>query len=142
MDCTRNKSIELIKYIKSFGLKVNLNTQARGHQGFFLKDRIDISKKIPQNRIIPTLLHEFTHFIYTKDEIFNTENIEEELFNVTNFVDENSKFTILKKHKEIIRTKIQEQEKIIKKEYPNFQRSKGFKEFEKYIRHSKAKYSK
>ena len=52
---------ELIKYFKSLGLTVHTTTKARGHQGFFLKNRIDISKNIPENRVVPTLLHEFAH---------------------------------------------------------------------------------
>ena len=35
---------ELIKYFQSLGLTVHTTTKARGHQGFFLKNRIDISK--------------------------------------------------------------------------------------------------
>ena len=59
---------ELINYIKSLGLQVHTGTKARGHQGFFLKNRIDISKNIPENKIIPTLLHEFAHYIHSKIE--------------------------------------------------------------------------
>ena len=50
---------ELIKYLKSLGIDVHTSTKARGHQGFFLKNRIDISKNIPRHRIVPTLIHEF-----------------------------------------------------------------------------------
>ena len=59
---------ELIQYYKSLGLTVHMTTKARGHQGFFLKNRIDISKNTPENRIIPTLLHEFAHYIHSKIE--------------------------------------------------------------------------
>ena len=57
---------ELIKYFRSLGIIVHTGTKARGHQGFFLKNRIDISKNIPENRVIPTLLHEFAHYIHYK----------------------------------------------------------------------------
>ena len=38
---------EMVVYIRSLGLTVNTTTKARGHQGFFLKNRIDISANIP-----------------------------------------------------------------------------------------------
>ena len=145
---------ELINYFESLGLSVNTTTKARGHQGFFIKNRIDISKNIPESRIIPTLLHEFAHFIHYKIEpdmqktggtlevIFQSKNpkYKEELVKVTNFVDENSLCIRLYEHKDRIKERIKEQEKIIKKYYPLFQRSAEFPEFEKYIKKSKAKY--
>lgn len=153
MDSTRNKIKELSKFIHSLGVEVNLNTKARGHQGFFLKNRIDVSKNTPRNKVIQVLLHEFAHYIHYQIEpnvnktkgnlsvIFNTnDDIFDELIAVTNFVDEGSKYLILKKHKDIVKQKILEQEKIIKMDYPKFQRSKKFKEFDRFIRFSKAKY--
>lgn len=145
---------ELIKYFKSLGLEVHTNTKARGHHGFFMKNRIDISKNVPKNRIIPTLLHEFAHYIhYNMDStislsggnfqlLFQEENplFEEELFKVTNFVDENSLCVKLYEHRDRIKQQIKYYEKIIKSEYPKFLRSKKFKEFDRYIRKSKAKY--
>lgn len=146
---------ELIKYFKSLGIEVHTTTKARGHQGFYLKNRIDISKNIPECRIIPTLLHEFAHYIHSKIEpqmlrtggsievLFddkNTELYREELTEITLFVDKNSKCERLEQHKQLVKEKILEQEKIIKKTYPKFQRSKKFKEFDKYIKKSNAKY--
>lgn len=145
---------ELILYFKSLGLTVHTGTKARGHQGFFIKNRIDISKNIPENRVVPTLLHEFAHYIHSKIEpdmnktggtlkvIFQSDNplYKEELIKVTNFVDENSLCIRLYEHKDRVKEKIKAQEKIIKNFYPNFQRSKSFKEFDKYIKRSKAKY--
>lgn len=145
---------DLIKYFKSLGLEVHTSTKARGHQGFFMKNRIDISKNVPQNRVIPTLLHEFAHYIHSKLEkdinktggsleiLFLSQNplIKEELIKVTHFVDENSLCIRLLEHKARIKDKIKLLENIIKKDYPNFLRSKKFKEFDKYIRRSKAKY--
>ena len=49
---------QLINYFESLGLCVNTTTKARGHQGFFLKDRIDISKNIPENSIVYTGSHD------------------------------------------------------------------------------------
>lgn len=146
---------QLIKYFKSLGIEVYTNTKARGHQGFFLKNRIDISKNIKEDRIIPTLLHEFSHFIHNKLEpdmvktggslevLFcgaDTKLIEKELLTVTNFVDEHSRLIRLKQHKEQVKRKIKALEAEIKKDYPDFMRSKKFKEFDKYIKKSKAKY--
>lgn len=151
---------ELIKYFKSLGIEVYTNTKARGHQGFFLKNRIDVSKNTKEERIIPTLLHEFAHYIHNKIEpdmvktggsfevLFNLSNhmpinlsnIEKELLLVTNYVDENSLMPKLKYHKEQIKKKIKIQEEIIKQDYPKYMRSKKFKEFDKYIKKTKAKY--
>ncbi len=145
---------ELVKYLKSIGLSVHTTTKARGHQGFFLNNRIDISKNISEDRFIPTLLHEFAHYIHSKIEpdmnktggtlssVFgeNAEKYVEELIQVTNFVDKNSACIRLLEHKERVKAKIKDCEKIIKLYYPKFMRSKKFKEFDKYIRHSNARY--
>lgn len=145
----------LIKYFKTLGLEVYTNTKARGHQGFFLKNRIDISKNTKEERVVPTLLHEFAHFIHEKTEpdmpktggslevLFKTDDIsgiKKELLLVTHFVDENSLCHRLKTHKEQVKNKIKKLETVIKTDYPNFMRSKKFKEFDKYIKKSKAKY--
>ncbi len=145
---------EIIKYVKSLGLHVNTGTKARGHQGFFIRNRIDISKSIPEHRIIPTLIHEFAHYIHSKiepdmnrtggnlDILFGVkeEEIIDELIKVTNFVDKNSLCLKLYEHKDRIKNKIKEYETIIKSEYPDFMRSKPFKKFDKYIKRSDAKY--
>lgn len=147
-------SAELIKYFKSLGLTVNTTTKARGHLGFFMKNRIDISKNVPPHKVTQTLLHEFTHYIHyglepdiaksggTFEKIFKENNpvFEAELFKVTNFVDENSLCVKLYEHKDRIKQQIKELEKIIKKDYPKFLRSKNFKEFDKYIKKSDARY--
>ena len=148
------ESKELVKYFKNLGLDVHTTTKARGHHGFFLKNRIDISKNLPEYKKVPTLLHEFAHYIHSKLEpdmpktggsfeaLFKSSNpiIQTELLRVTNFVDENSLCRKLEQHKKIIKEKIKEQENIIKKDYPKFMRSKRFREFEKYIKKSDAKY--
>lgn len=147
---------ELIDYLISCGLDIHTTTKARGHQGYYIKNRIDISKKIPHNRIFPTLLHEFAHYVHaclepdmacnggSLEVIFNTRDkisvYKQELLAVTNFVDGNSRCERLKLHKKMIKDKIIEYEKIIKYRYPKFMRSKKFKEFDKYIKSSNAKY--
>lgn len=153
--CMEQEAKELIKYIKSCGLEVHTGTKARGHQGFYLKNRIDISKNISPQRVIPTLLHEFAHYVHslleplmartggTLEVLFdtsNTEIYEKELLLVTHFVDSHSKCEKLELHKKLIKNKILEYEKIIKLHYPKFMRSKKFKEFDKYIKKSNARY--
>ena len=146
---------ELIKHFKNLGLEVHTSTKARGHQGFYMKKRIDISRNIPENRVAPVLLHEFAHYVHslmepfmektggTLEVLFDDKYIsvyEKELFAVTNFVDSHSKFEKLKTHRDMIRNKMDEYENIIKVTYPNFMRSKKFKEFDKYIKKSQARY--
>lgn len=145
---------ELIKYFRTLGLEVNTATKARGHQGFFLKNRIDISKNVSQERIVPTLLHEFTHFIHSQIEpeinktggtierIFNSSNpiYQKELIRVTQFVDESSRLVKLYEMRDKIRVKIKQLELVIKEDYPDFQRSKPFKQFEKYIKKTDARF--
>lgn len=150
-----NLAKQLITYFKSLGIQVYTNTKARGHQGFYVKNRIDISKNTKEERVIPTLLHEFAHYIHEKLEkgiaktggtleaLFCATHIaliEKELIAVTNFVDENSQCKKLTQHKQLLKDKIKKQESIIKIYYPNFMRSKKFKEFDKFIRKSKAKH--
>ena len=149
------KSKNLVKLIRDAGIEVHTTTKARGHQGFYLKNRIDISKNIAEERFIPTLLHEFAHYIHSKIEpfmektggrleiIFDDDNAgfyEKELLEVTKIVDKNSKFEKLLQHKNIIKEDILKYENIIKKRYPKFMRSKKFKEFDKYIKGSNARY--
>lgn len=144
---------DLIEYITSLGISVNTTTKARGHLGFFADGRIDISKNTPQDRIIPTLLHEFAHYIHSKLEnnisktggtlkiLFQSDEVFiEELMAVTNFVDENSKCEKLLKHKEMVKKEIKKLDEFIKKGFPNFQRSKPFKEFNKAIKGTNLKY--
>ena len=148
------KEKDLIRFFQELGIDVHTSTKARGHGGFCLKNRIDISKNLSEERRIPTLIHEFAHFIHSKIEngieknggnlsvIFKSENpiLFDELVEVTHFVDENSLCQKLYEHKKIIKQKMLEEEKIIKEFYPKFLRSKRFKEFEKYIKHSEARY--
>lgn len=143
-----------VKYLKTLGIEVHTTTKARGHQGFFCNNRIDISKNTPENRVMPTLMHEFAHYIHYNIEpdmpktggtftaLFKSDNpvILTELFKVTNFVDESSLCVRLTEHRGRIHEKIVEYDKIVKKYYPKFLRSKKFKEFDKYIKHSDAKY--
>lgn len=140
---------KLIKYFESLNIEVCTNTNARGHRGYFSGNKIEISKAIKMRNFVPTLLHEFSHYIHTKIEknllqtggninaIFNlsAENcdneiektLQEELFKVTNFVDDGSLCNILNSHKEKLINKIDKLEHKIKKEYPDFRKSKSLK---------------
>ncbi len=154
MDCTRNKINDLKKQIIDFfvslGIDVHTSTKALGHQGFFRVNRIDISRDISENRIIPTLLHEFSHFITFKLKakctdfipIFkcNDNYIYDELIKITNFVDENSTLEKLYIQKDNIKNTIKYHEKIIKTKYPEFKRNEKFKPFLKHTKNSNAKY--
>lgn len=134
---------------------MNTTTKARGHLGFFFDGRIDISKNTPKDRIIPTLLHEFSHYIHSKLEkniaknggsleiIFNQKDVSEifdELVKVTHFVDKNSLHEKLSAHKELVKNKIKQLDNEVKKEYPSFQRSKNFKELDRIVKKSNARY--
>lgn len=143
----------LIEYFKFLGLDVHTTTKARGHLGFFLNGRIDISKNVPPEKAVPTLLHEFAHYIHSKIEenilktggslnkLFDTdEDFTAELLAVTNFVDKNSKCEKLLKHREMVKNSIKKLDSQIKEEFPKFQRSKKFKEFDRAIRGTKLKY--
>lgn len=146
---------DLIKYFKGLGLEIHTATKARGHQGFYMKNRIDVSRDIAPDRLVPTLLHEFAHYIHSKLEptmcktggslevLFDTNSAdiyERELYEVTKLVDKNAKFELLNAHKSKIKTKLTEYERIIKSKYPDFMRSKKFKEFDRYIKKSEARY--
>lgn len=144
----------LVKYFRSLGLEVNTATKARGHQGFFVNNRIDISKNVAEECFIPTLLHEFAHYVHSQIEpnvnrtggtlegIFNSTNpiYAKELVRVTQFVDESSRLVKLYEMRDKIRVKIKQLELVIKEDYPEFQRSKPFKPFDKFIKRSDARY--
>ena len=38
--------LKMVNFLGKLGITVHLNTKARGHQGFYLNNRIDISKNI------------------------------------------------------------------------------------------------
>jgi len=144
----------LINYFETLGLTVNTKTKARGNQGFFLKNRIDISRNIKPERVAPTLIHEFAHYIHSKIEpdmnitggslfkLFGSDDeiIRQELIAVTRFVDKNSLLEKLFERKEQLSQNIKQFDKVIKLDFPNFQRSKNFREFDKYIKKSDARY--
>lgn len=94
----RNRILNIIEYIESCGVNINVNkNKAQGKKGFFkVKNnsfRIDIAKKQTNNEILRILAHEFAHYIhYTFDKklekldfIFtnNNDTLQEELIEIT-----------------------------------------------------------
>ena len=144
-----------IAFIRSLGLDVNTHTKARGHQGIFLKNRIDVSHRLNNDRKIEVLAHEFAHYIHLKiepdmqkthgtlEKLFQTENaaaIERELYSLTLAIDKNASLELLKKQKEDIKRQMKVQKEIILKFFPRFSISDRFKDFHRYIKSSKAKH--
>lgn len=154
----RINKADFINFLKSLGIDVHLNTKARGHQGFCTVKRIDISKDLEEEKVIDVLLHEFAHFVHFKlepeivktdgtlEKLFNTNEkaetnkIEKELSQITQFVFDNTQIRRLKAVKENLAHKIKTERDIIKSAYPKYQAGKKFREFDKYIKHSNAKY--
>lgn len=145
----------LIEFLKGLDIEVKTNTKARGNQGLYQRNRIDISRGLKEEKAIEVLVHEFAHHIHYKidndfvknggsiEQLFKTKNSDEiksELINVTNLIDKNSRLNVLLEAKEDASKKIKSMQSAIKRDYPNFQRSKKFPEFESYIKNSEAKY--
>ncbi len=145
----------LIEFLKGLDIEVKTNTKARGNQGLYQRNRIDISRGLKEEKAIEVLVHEFAHHIHYKidndfvknggsiEQLFKTKDSDEiksELINVTNLIDKNSRLKVLLEAKEETSEKIKSMQSAIKREYPNFQRSKKFPEFESYIKNSEAKY--
>ena len=145
----------VIEFLRSLNIEVKTNTKARGNQGLYQKNRIDISRGLKEEQAIEVLVHEFAHHIHYKidkdflknggslENIFNTNDIVEihaELINVTNLIDKNFRLKIFLDAKEEISKQIKGAQSAIRRDYPEFMRSKKFPEFEKYIKNSDAKY--
>ena len=145
----------VIEYLRSLNIEVKTDTKARGNNGLYQKNRIDIARGLDEEKAISVLVHEFAHHIHYKIDpdfvktggsvanIFNTSDITEindELINVTNLIDKNSRLNIFLNAKEENSHTIKSMQNSIKNDYPQFQRSKKFKEFEQYIKNSEAKY--
>lgn len=93
----RNRILDLVQYLESLGIEVNIGkNKARGNKGFFKFDgskyRIDIAKGQNEDAILKTLAHEFAHFVHYRydktlkslDFIFDdSEYITKELLDIT-----------------------------------------------------------
>jgi len=144
---------DFIDFLTKQGITVKTNTKARGNLGICYKNRIDLSKKAPENKRMAILAHEYAHVVHLSlekdsfrnggslERLFDIQDIEairNELIRVTHFVDENSLFLNFEKRKEEITNEIKELEKIIKKEYPDFKRSQDFKPIKSFLRKNKS----
>lgn len=151
----RSLKEKLIKYFESLGIEVCTDTNAHGNKGYFSNNKIEISSTIKKRKFVPTLLHEFSHYIHMKIEqnllktggninvIFNLpvedtnadkigKILQEELLLVTNFVDKSSSCNLLKSYREKLNNKIDKLEYKIKKEYPDFKKTKKNKDFDNF----------
>lgn len=153
MACSRNETLiksELIRYISSLGLTVNTVTKARGNKGFFKEGRIDVSKTLDDSSAIRTLIHEYAHYInYKFDKTLSSlspvfgdesENIKDELLEVTKFVDENALCQKLNAENDSLKNEIKILTDKVQKEYPDFSANSELKEFKKYSRWSNIGY--
>lgn len=146
---------KLITHILKEGIDLRTDTKARGNLGLYSENRIDIHKKLPDNKFIEVLLHEYAHVTHKKLEndmaktgghleiLFDTDDVDiikQELLKVTKFVDENALLLKFEAKKYAYKIKIKAYENIIKNDYPNFMKSKPFPEFEKYIKKSDARF--
>lgn len=146
---------QMTDFVRSLGLCVNTKTKARGHQGFFLQNRIDISANLTNKRKIEVLIHEFTHYIHSKidssvlkhhgrlETLFpnaDIKTIEEELIKVTRFVDTNKSYKLLTERREQTLNEIKTISNVIKQDYPDFKRSYPYQKFERIIKKTDAKY--
>ena len=144
-----------INFLEKAGIEVHLNTKARGNSGFCTGKRIDISKDLPKEQVTDVLLHEFAHFVHFKlepdivktdgtlEKLFDTNDVKEienELYQITLIVFDSIQLRKIEKLKDAVTEKIAAEREIIKKDYPDFQTGRKFPQFEKYIKHSNAKY--
>lgn len=147
--------LRMIAFVRNCGVDVNTNTLARGHQGFFMNKRIDISSVLTDERKKEVLVHEFAHYIHSLIEpdvirnhgslsklfkIDNTSEIESELLKATRISDSSSALDRLFSQKKIQLDKIKEIAARIKEEYPDFRRSYPYKKFESQLKKTEAKY--
>ena len=145
----------MLNFVRKLGLVVNTNTLARGHQGFFMNKRIDISSALCVERKKEVLVHEFAHFVHSKIEpdvvkthgslsvLFKTDDIdaiEKELICLTEIFDRSSVLENLILQREFRLEKIKEIDYQIKQTYPEFRRSYPFEKFERLLKKSDAKY--
>lgn len=145
----------VINYLRSLNIEVHTNTKARGNNGIYMKNRIDVQRGLSEEKAVEVLIHEFAHHIHygidkdfnknggTLETLFNINDaseIKKELTNLISLIDKNAKLEILTNAKNEVSEKIKGMQKVIKRDYPGFLRSKKFPEFEKYVKNSDARY--
>lgn len=155
MVSTRNRILNLVDYIESTGIVVNIGkNKARGNKGFFKavgdKYRIDISSKLDDETVLRILIHEFAHFIHYQNDktlknldfIFDdvSDDLLDEMIMLT--VESIPKETVspLFEEKDNLKSKIKKSSSLIKQTYQNFNISKPFEILEKRIKKTPYKY--
>ena len=150
MACKRDCVIELINLIEAWGVQVNISkTKARGNKGIFCYkngiNRIDISRNIEDESLLPTLLHELAHFIhYQHDNTLKSLDFAfgklndaeyEELLNITvQYIPKDFASSLYQTKTELV-NKSKEFSSYLKECYPEFKSSEPFKLIEKTIKY-------
>ena len=145
----RNRIIEITDYLTSLGIKVNIGkNKARGNRGVFLGKttdfRIDVAKNLPEDKVLPVLIHEFAHYVHfcndSKMESLDficknmSEEIEEELINVTVDTIPKTLASNLYEHKKILSNEIKSLSYILKSTYRDFKLSSPYKRIERSLK--------
>lgn len=146
----RNRILEISNYLKDLGIQVNIGkNEALGNKGLFKCEknksyRIDISKHLPNDEIIPVLVHEFAHYLHYKHDnklkslefIFGelSDEMQNELTEITVQEIPKSAATSLINIKEQLKEEIQEIASSIKSYKDNFKISKPDKTIERTIK--------
>ena len=145
----RNRILDLINYLESLGIEVNIGkNKARGNKGYFKARansfRIDIAKNQTENEIERILTHEFAHFVHYKyDKTLNSltfvfkeqkECYHSEMIDLTVHSIPKSDVKFLFEQKDDLKIKIKELATQIKSVYPEFKQNKAFIPIEKMIK--------
>ena len=154
MASERNRILNLIKYVESCGIEVNVGrNKARGNKGFFKAVnncyRIDIAKELSEDAIVATLAHEFAHYVHfnhdkslrSLDFVFDdSESVLEELIAAT--VEMIPKHTVkpLFEQKNAVKKEIEELIKKIQSFAPDFSYTTDSRRYEKNINKTNLKY--
>ena len=148
---------EFINFLNKNKIEINTHTKARGHLGIFFKNRIDVAKNLDECQSVRVMAHEYAHYIHSKIEsdmakthgnleiLFRSqaqdiEIIQKELYQLTLQVDKNASLKKFSDERLRLKSFIDVEEQLIKSYYPAFTRTGQFKEFEKYIKRSKARF--
>ena len=165
MVSTRNNITDLVNYLKSLGIDVNIGkNKARGNKGFFKHSsldgfRIDISNQISNEEIVSVLSHEFAHYLhFQNDKTLKSLNFIFDDFNIV-IQDELIKITVesvpkdfakeIFSQKEQIQLEINCLSKELSAKYCDFKMSSPFKKIEDnldrlhkyFLKYDKIKYN-
>lgn len=147
----RNRIIELQEYLKTLGINVNIGkNKARGNKGVFISGnkgfRIDISKNLPEDKILPVIVHEFAHYIhYNHDKTLESlefvfgemnDTMQDELIKITVKDVPKDVAASLYSQKNELKTEIKTLAEKFKLKYPNFKLSKTYNPIVFFPNHS------